>query len=319
MIKLTAFRGLILSALITAAALSLYAVYPRFIEELEDRTLDLRFWIRGAEDPGADIVIVAIDEKSLAELGRWPWSRRIQARLVDRIKASGARLIGLDLFYSEPESNDADALLARAIQTARPVVIGLPLVVPVEGDDPNQELKSRHPDFIDESAFNRVVQVSVEKTFRIKTAEDGLPPVEPIGTAAEALGHVYALPEPDGTLRREILVLRYGEEFFPSLPLQLARLASADSPEEMVLEIGRGIRLGERFIPTDEYGRLLINYYGSEYTFRRINPLIAGQEGSARLGHLRFRELPFIQVKGRAQAVTIYEVVSLPPGAPKSP
>ncbi|MBI3995300.1 MAG: adenylate/guanylate cyclase domain-containing protein [Nitrospirae bacterium] len=256
-----------MAVLITTVALALYSVYPRFVEELEDRTLDLRFWIRGTQNPGPDIVIVAIDEKSLAELGRWPWSRRIQARLVERIKASGARLIGLDLFYSEPESRDADALLAGAIRSARPVVIGLPLLVPVEGENQNPASKSRHPDFIDESAFRRVTQVSVERTFRIKTAEDGLPPIKPIGPSAEALGHVYALPEPDGTLRREILVLRYGEEFFPSLPLQLARLASEDSQEEMVLEIGRGIRLGERFIPTDEYGRLLINYYGKEQSF----------------------------------------------------
>jgi len=267
MSRLSGIRGLALALIITLAALSVYLIYPRFLEELEDRTLDLRFWIRGAENPGPEIVIVAIDEKSLAELGRWPWSRRIQARLVDRIKASGARLIGLDLFYSEPESHDADALLAGAIRAARPVVIGLPLVVPVEGDDPNPPSEGRHPDFIDESAFHRIVQVSVEKTFRIKTAKDGLPPIKPIGPAAEALGHVYALPEPDGTFRREILVLRYGEEFFPSLPLQLARLASGVSFEGMMLKIGQGIQLGERFIPTDEYGRLLINYYGKEQSF----------------------------------------------------
>ena len=79
-------RGLALAVLITAAALALYIVYPRFLEELEDRTLDLRFWIRGAQDPGQDTVIVAIDEKSLEEKGRWPWSRSLQARLVERIK-----------------------------------------------------------------------------------------------------------------------------------------------------------------------------------------------------------------------------------------
>jgi adenylate cyclase len=263
-------RGLILAILITAVALALYIGYPRFVEELEDRTLDLRFWIRGTKDPGREIVIVAIDEKSLAELGRWPWSRTLQARLVERIKNNGARLIGLDLFYSEPESRESDANLARAIASARPVVIGLPLNIPVEngtGENPKARMEGRHPDFLDRSAFLRVQQVSVEQSFRIKTADDSLPPVEPIGRAAEALGHVYALPEQDGILRREVLVLRYGEEFFPSLSLQVARMASGAKPEEMVLKVGEGIRLGGRFIPTDEYGRLLINYYGKERTF----------------------------------------------------
>lgn len=275
MIKLAAFRGLILSALITAAALSVYAVYPRFIEEIEDRTLDLRFWIRGAENPGADIVIVAIDEKSLAELGRWPWPRTLQARLVERIKEEGSRVIGLDLIYSEPESKESDARLAQVLRKARPVVISLPFELSVEEpkekqektDSVKQERAGNSPGFLDRSAFSRVEKVSVEKTFRIKEAKDSLPPVEPIGTAAEALGHVYAFPERDGVLRREILVLRYGEEFFPSFALQIARLASGLPSEAMILRAGEGIRLGERFIPTDEYGRLLINYYGKERTF----------------------------------------------------
>lgn len=275
MSKPTGIRGLVLAAMITVMCMALYIVYPRFIEELEDRTLDLRFWIRGDEDPGQDVVIVAIDEKSLAELGRWPWSRSLQARLVKRISEEGARLIGLDLFYSEPESRESDERLASAIREARPVVMGLPFVIPVEGTSGSQpeadadgsKREGRHPDLLDHSAFLRVQQVSVEKAFRLVEANGSLPPVEPIGPAVESLGHVYALPERDGILRREILVLRYGEEFFPSFSLQVARLALGVKPEEMVLWVGHGVQLGERFIPTDEYGRLLINYYGKEQTF----------------------------------------------------
>jgi len=263
-------RGLILTLLVTLAALSLYVAYPRFLEEIEDRTLDLRFWIRGSQDPGPEIVLVLIDEKGLAEFGRWPWSRSLQARLVERIKAGGARVIGLDLFYPEPENRQSDARMAEALRASRPVVLGLSLDIPIE-NSPERPARGghapRHPDFIDRSAFLRVRQASIEQSFRIKSADDGLPPVEPIGPAAEALGHVYALSEPDGTLRREILVLRYGDEFFPSLSLQTARLALGLAPDAMVLNVGRGIQLGGRFIPTDEYGRLLINYYGGEGTF----------------------------------------------------
>lgn len=274
MIKSAEIRGFILTALVTVAALGLYVAYPRFLEVLEDRTLDLRFWIRGSQDPGTDIVIAAIDEKSLAEVGRWPWPRRVQARMVERIHEEGARLIGLNLFYSEPESPESDAALASALQKARPVVASLPFILPVEGaainrpagkDTANRE--GQHPDYFDHSAFLKIQQVSAERVFRIKEAEGSLPPAESIGRAAEALGHVYTLPERDGILRREILVLRYGEEFFPSFPLQVARLGLGIRPEGMVLRIGQGIQLGKNFIPTDEHGRMLINYYGKERTF----------------------------------------------------
>lgn len=75
--------------------------------------------------PPADLVIVAIDEDSLSKLGRWPWSRRLHAALIDRLKADGARAIGLDLVFAEPDTADqpADAALAAAVQRAGNVVL----------------------------------------------------------------------------------------------------------------------------------------------------------------------------------------------------
>lgn len=75
--------------------------------------------------PPADLVIVAIDENSLSKLGRWPWSRRLHASLIDRLKADGARVIGLDLVIAEPDTADqpADAELAESIRRAGNVVL----------------------------------------------------------------------------------------------------------------------------------------------------------------------------------------------------
>lgn len=84
--------------------------------------LGLRLQVR---PPPADLVIVAIDEDSLSKLGRWPWSRRLHATLVDRLHADGARVIGLDLVFAEPDTADqpADALLAEAVGRAGNVVL----------------------------------------------------------------------------------------------------------------------------------------------------------------------------------------------------
>ena len=75
--------------------------------------------------PPADLIIVAIDEDSLSKLGRWPWSRRLHAALINRLKADGARVIGLDLVIAEPDTADqpADAALAEAILHAGNVVL----------------------------------------------------------------------------------------------------------------------------------------------------------------------------------------------------
>lgn len=72
-----------------------------------------------------DIVIVAVDEDSLSKLGRWPWSRRLHAALIDRLKADGAKVIALDIVFAEPDASDqpADALLAEAVARAGNVVL----------------------------------------------------------------------------------------------------------------------------------------------------------------------------------------------------
>lgn len=75
--------------------------------------------------PPVDLVIVGIDENSLSKLGRWPWSRRLHATLIDRLKADGARVIGLDLVIAEPDTADqpADVELAESIHRAGNVVL----------------------------------------------------------------------------------------------------------------------------------------------------------------------------------------------------
>ena len=73
----------------------------------------------------ADVVLVNIDEASLSRLGRWPWSRHLHAQLIRRLHADGAKAIGLDILFIEPQANDpqADALLASAIAEAGNVVL----------------------------------------------------------------------------------------------------------------------------------------------------------------------------------------------------
>src|SRR5580765_4553944 len=76
-----------------------------------DRMLPL-----AAHPASPDIVIVAIDEPSLASIGRWPWPRSVHAQLLSRLADAGAAAVLLDVFLSEP-SEDAgdDARLAQAM------------------------------------------------------------------------------------------------------------------------------------------------------------------------------------------------------------
>ncbi len=89
----------------------------------------LRQWTTPAPD---DIVLVAIDEASLKELGRWPWPRRFHAQLIQRLDEAGAKTIGMDIIFSEADLQDpaSDLALAHAIgehgQVVLPVMVEQP-------------------------------------------------------------------------------------------------------------------------------------------------------------------------------------------------
>lgn len=75
--------------------------------------------------PPTDVIIVAIDEESLSQIGRWPWPRSIHADLIRQLKAEGASVIGLDIVFAEADKTDqaADVDLAQAILQANNVVL----------------------------------------------------------------------------------------------------------------------------------------------------------------------------------------------------
>ncbi|MDH4235554.1 MAG: CHASE2 domain-containing protein, partial [Gallionella sp.] len=76
------------------SVIALYYNQNSFLEAFEARTYDLRFMsLRGAVPPSADIAIVAIDDKSIAELGRHPWTRSHYVRLLERLSAADAKAL----------------------------------------------------------------------------------------------------------------------------------------------------------------------------------------------------------------------------------
>ncbi|WP_340312948.1 CHASE2 domain-containing protein [Rhizorhabdus argentea] len=80
--------------------------------------------------PPDDIVIVAIDNRSMEEIGRWPWRRSIHAQLLDRLAEARPRAIGYDVLFVDPSPDDA--MLAAAVRRTRTY---LPLVIDTPGSN----------------------------------------------------------------------------------------------------------------------------------------------------------------------------------------
>jgi len=296
--------GLLLAGVLTVAVGLLALIEPDLLVApfrlIENTTIDLRFRVfRGPRPATPEVVIVAVDERSIREIGRWPWSRTMQARVVDGIARGGARVIGLDVIYSEPEvtelqrslleiragapssihglldrklkESDPDAQFEGSVAQAGNVVLALPLVVPVSGSC--QPVEKAPPGYITSSQFMMVKQASSGAALEPQCATSAVPPLRQFARAAASLGHVYTIPDRDGVTRYEYLAVRYGDDrdYYPSLGLEIARIYLGIPRDHMSLTLGEGVRLGNILIPTDQKARMLINHVGKEQSFRYVS------------------------------------------------
>ncbi|QTA90677.1 CHASE2 domain-containing protein [Desulfonema magnum] len=82
-----------------------YTIGIPFLDFMELKTIDLRFASRGAISPLSDVVLAVVDEKSIAEEGKWMWPRSKLASLVTKLSEAGARVIAFDIGFLEPDIN----------------------------------------------------------------------------------------------------------------------------------------------------------------------------------------------------------------------
>ena len=104
------------AVLLTLAVLAIYYLDPEFFSLLELKTLDLRFRYRGKIPTTGEVALVTIDEKSLDELGRWPWPRVRMAQLLDGLVKNDVKVVGFDIVWAEPDENSELKSLAAVKQ-----------------------------------------------------------------------------------------------------------------------------------------------------------------------------------------------------------
>jgi CHASE2 domain-containing sensor protein len=187
--------------------------------------------------PRDDIVILAIDNRSIQDLGRWPWPRARHAALLRRLAAAGPRAVAYDVLFVDPDADPAnDKALAAAMTAAGPVV--LPLTFDVPGDN--------------------------GAPFRL------VPPVEPLRIAAAGLGQVNLEFDPDGVVRRVMLAEGDGRRLWPHMMEEAYRVAAGhDSPVFLKgVAADRGVRPGDGLLRSRP---MLIPFAGPPGHFRTIS------------------------------------------------
>lgn len=287
--KVVTVGRLCLVIALAVAALRLLAPTP--LELLDLKALDFRHLVRGPVAAGGEVVIVGVDETSLAEFGRWPWPRSRLATLVDRL--SEASVIGFDIVFDQPETSpDPDALraaiaaapdrpardllaafgndarLADAFRRSGRVVLGHFFEF---GGSPAPTLAAETAR-LPELSVRTVGGASPDGAGVLEEATRAHVDIPVLLEAAVGAGHINVLPDIDGLQRRVPLAIRVAARALPSLGLEIARRHLAASPATVTFgsEGVAGLRIGPRDLPVDAAGQLWINYLGPPRMFRHI-------------------------------------------------
>lgn len=259
----TVFIGLgILSSLIILAA---YWYRPWFLTAVDLKATDAMFAARAAGSAKApsDIVIIAVDEKSVNELGRWPWPRTKTALLIRSLKP--AKVVALDMVFSEPENERADSELSKAIKESGNVVLGY-----FFRDD---------TDSFPDPAFEAVQASKINLIQSIDGSDIGsfpgpeFPGVEvntkKIAGSAAGFGAFNIIPQADGIYRTSNILFKYDSGIYPSLSLEAVRRYLGGQAMLTIAEYGvDGLSIGDRSVPLDEAGAFTLNFYGRGGSFK---------------------------------------------------
>ena len=264
----------------------LYLSGTPILDLIELKTYDLRFLSRGHLPPSPAVVMALVDEKSLDMEGRWPWPRSKFAALVDILSRDGARVIGFDIGFLEPDENfQNDLALANAIKhSSAAVALGYffhmneaTLGYRIEQQEIDQQLKrisaSKYP-----LILYRERATGFGPFFQAYTPKSNL---AMFTEAAASSGYFNLGIDQDGVIRWMPLMIQGGEDLFPSLAV-LCAWHYLGKPQ-LIVKVGRygveSVQMGDRFIPTDEIGRLLINYLGPAKTFPRfsVSDILSGK------------------------------------------
>ena len=241
-----------------------------------------------SRQPSERIAIIAIDDQSIANIGRWPWPRDVQAKLIDQLAAAKAKTIVNTTLFFEPQIDrgmvyirtmkdlltdpaltpsaasqqmakiitdaevalDTDAKLAISMTRAANVLVPSVFTMGMPQGRPDSPL----PAYALKSAVDEPNNFSVP-------AVRGQQPIEVIGTAAAGIGHLNQLPDVDGAIRQEPLLINYFGKAVPSMSLLAVAKSLNLGPSDIKLNAGESVQIGKLVIKTDESALMQPQFY----------------------------------------------------------
>ena len=277
------FLGVVVSVAMLAAGGS------DLIRSLERKAYDMGVQA-SSRTPLDRVAVVAIDDTSIANLGRWPWPRDRLAKMTDLLAGGKAKVIANTVFFFEPQIDpgyhyvtkllelhqqhpaesaaqqeigkllaeaevalNTDRILADSMSHAGNVLLPMLFTLGEPRGRPDKDL----PEFVLKNVLPKVGDGEGDAWSTLSVQA----PIEALGSKALAIGHLNANADVDGAIRSEPLVLRHYNQFFPSLSLMIAAKSLNLQAAGLQVKLGQEVRLGNLRIPTDPVTQMNTFFY----------------------------------------------------------
>ncbi len=273
------------------------ALDPAVVQSLRLRGFDFLEELAPRKYQPLPIEIVAIDDKSLAQFGQWPWSRARVAQLVDKIAAGKPSVLGVDIIFAEPDRL-SPGRLADSDPEIPADLAGQLSKLPSHESSLAAALR-RVPAVLAVGVSNQAAYAAAAPMRVTMVLESGANPrpflfthpdmlrsLPEIAAAERGQGSIESETDRDGITRRVPLFIVTQGNLVPNLALEMLRVASGAGALGIVTgnEGVEGARLGAMFLPTDRRGRIY-PYFTPSYDARYISAadLLDGSYDPARL------------------------------------
>lgn len=285
------FLGLVVSLVL------LFSGSTQFIQGLERTAYD--WGVRASSRTASDkVVVIAIDEASVRNMGRWPWSRDVHAKMTDILTNAKAKVVGNLVFFSEPQldpglgvinklldlfpKSGADGEMPVLRDEQKPIYQILKeaevslnadrklaesyskagnVLLPMlfELGEPRGKPDKPLPEFVLKSRLTKIEPGSGDLPF--PTSSVVSLPIEEIGGVASGIGHLNSNIDIDGGIRAEPLILQFYDQYFPSLSVMLAARSLNLGPDDIKVRLGEGVTIGKLRIGTDPVSQMNTFFY----------------------------------------------------------
>lgn len=264
-----------------------------------------KFRTRGPIEPKNKIVIVEVENDSIAEFGRWPWHRDVSAYLIQSAFQAGAKAVGLDITFSEADVRVAPELakvleqnklggLIQQFETDRVlqevialnqdrVALGWIVEGPCQPKFETPELcPVTDPKEIEQlpPGFEKFAYTHFENHFfnQAKTPLISAPAIianlPDYNQVAKHSGYFNTWPDDDGYIRYTNLVVTANGKAYPSLALEMARIGLGEELKVSLKPDGKieqiAFAKSGRSIPVSPLGAMEINFRGGASTFQYV-------------------------------------------------